>query len=59
MDQTPASDFDEQTSDTELRHRLRHGQTDLDDAIALLRSMMLEDTPPAAVFDPAWEDLNP
>ena len=59
MDQTPASDIDEQSSDTELLHRLRHGQTDLDDAIALLRSMTLEHTSPAAIFDPSWEDLNP
>ena len=58
MDQIPDSDVDEQSSDFELRHRLRHGQTDLDDAIALLRSLNLEDTPPAAVFDPGWEDLN-
>jgi hypothetical protein len=59
VDQSPVSDNDELTPESELRHRLRHGQTDLDDAIALLRSMKLEDTPPASNFDPGWEDVNP
>lgn len=59
MEQPPVSDADERPRDSELRHRLRHGQSDLDDAIALLRSMKLEDTPPAAIFDPGWEDVNP
>lgn len=58
MDQSTSSDIEEQAPDTELRRRLRHGQTDLDDAIALLRLMKLEDTPPATIFDPGWGDLN-
>ncbi len=44
--------------DTGLTDRLRHGQTDLDDAIALLRSLDLDETPPAATFDPTWDDSN-
>ena len=59
MDQAPATDVDEQSTDNELRHRLRHGQTDLNDAIALLRSTKLEDTSPASVFDPGWGDITP
>jgi hypothetical protein len=51
VDQSP-------TPDDELRDRLRQGQSDLDDAIALLRSLVLDDTPPAAVFDPEWGDVN-
>ncbi len=44
--------------DTGLKDRLRHGQTDLDDAIALLRSINLDDAPPAAAYHPAWGDPN-
>lgn len=39
-----------------LGQRLRQGQSDLDDAIALLRSLPLADLPPAIVFDPQWGD---
>ena len=37
-----------------LRERVRFGQTDLDDAIALLRTLTLDDLAPAAAFDPNW-----
>lgn len=58
MDNSPVPSADNQPRESELHHRLRYGQSDLDDAIALLRSMDLGDTPPAAIFDPDWEDVN-
>jgi hypothetical protein len=59
VDQSPTPEEDERTLEDELRHRLRHGQTDLDQAIALLRSLDLGDMPPAADFDPSWGDDQP
>jgi hypothetical protein len=53
------SDAEDQPRESELSHRLRHGQTDLDDAIALLRAMQLDDIPPASIYDPGWEDVKP
>lgn len=39
-----------------LRERVRFGQTDLDDAIALLRTLTLDEIAPAATFDPKWRE---
>lgn len=44
--------------DAGLTDRLRHGRTDLEDAIALLRSLDLDETPPAATYDPGWDEAN-
>lgn len=44
--------------DPALMERVRHGQTDLDEAIALLRTLILDDLPPAATFDPAWPEAR-
>ncbi len=56
MTERTAPDPDEPQASAGLRERLRHGQTDLDEAIALLRGLDLGETPPAAAFDPSWPE---
>jgi len=41
-----------------LGERVRHGQSDLDDAISLLRSLDMSGLPPAATFDPNWPEAS-
>ena len=45
--------------DPALDERVRHGQTDLDEAIALLRALDLGELPPASTFDPSWPEATP